>query len=578
LLILSPFTNGLPSLIPALRNNDQAALSAALFGWSTLLAAALLLYLLVGLSNYSFSALAVLAVWVSFSMGFGRSGTGRESVAVLAAILILGVFATWQLPSYVSMMQPLVRTDTLLTAANLPPELGPFALAALFFGALFGIGGFVTIWGAARPALWAGLSAGVPALLFVVAYWRFLDFGLDLRWATASLGLAAADLIAVYQVERYRTERGYGAVLGFYAAAVSLLLSLGMAMTLREAWLTVALSVQVPVLAWIWRKLQASAIRILAMIVAAVVLARLVLNYSIFEYPLHSGVMNWVLYGYGVPALMFYWGARLLDQPGARNLMEVLRAGALLFTVLLVSLEIRVLTTGALDAPYSTLLEQSIQTLAWLSFAVGLSMGRELDRVRRYASAALTGAAVLQILVLHLWLSNPIYMHEPVGAWPVFNLLLLAYAVPAGLLLYLAGAADRYWPRSAGMALRILAFVLIWLYLTLEVRRTFQGSVMAEAHLSDLEYYTYSMVWLAYAGLLLLLGIAIGKAALRYASLAVLLVTAVKVFIGDMSDLTGLYRVASFLLLGLSLIGIGWLYQRFVFPLDRRPDLAAHPS
>ena len=42
--------------------------------------------------------------------------------------------------------------------------------------------------------------------------------------------------------------------------------------------------------------------------------------------------------------------------------------------------------------------------------------------------------------------------------------------------------------------------------------------------------------------------------------------------------LTGLYRVASFLLLGLSLIGIGWLYQRFVFPLDRRPELAAHPS
>jgi len=45
-----------------------------------------------------------------------------------------------------------------------------------------------------------------------------------------------------------------------------------------------------------------------------------------------------------------------------------------------------------------------------------------------------------------------------------------------------------------------------------------------------------------------------------------------------MSDLTGLYRVASFLLLGLSLIGIGWLYQRFVFPLNRRPELAAHPS
>ena len=578
LLILSPFTNGALSLISLLHGNDRAALGAAVFGWSTLCAAALLLFLLVGLSNHSFSALAILALWTSFCIGFGRSGADRESAAVLAAILTLGVFATWQLPGFVSTMEPLVRTDTLLESANLPPELGPFALAALFFGALFGIGGFVTIWGAPRPALWAGLSAGVPALLFVIAYWRLLDFGLDLRWATASLLLAAANLMAVYRVERYRAERGYGAVLGFYAAAVSLLLSLGMAMTLREAWLTVALSVQLPVLAWIWRKLQASAIRILAMAIAAVVLARLVLNYSLLEYPLHAGLLNWILYGYGIPALMFFWAARSFAQSGAHRLSELLRAGALLFSVLLVSLEIRVLTTGALNAPYSTLLEQSIQTLAWLTFAAGLNMGRELDRVRRYAVAALTAAAVLQIVFFHLWLSNPIYTHEPVGAWPVFNLLLLAYAVPAGLLFYLAGAAERYWTGRAGMALRILAFALIWLYLTLEVRRTFQGSVIAEDHLSDLEYYAYSMIWLAYAGLLLLLGIAFGRVTLRYASLAVLLVTVIKVFVGDMSDLTGLYRVASFLLLGLSLIGIGWLYQRFVFPLDRRPELAAHPS
>ncbi len=32
-----------------------------------------------------------------------------------------------------------------------------------------------------------------------------------------------------------------------------------------------------------------------------------------------------------------------------------------------------------------------------------------------------------------------------------------------------------------------------------------------------------------------------------------------------MGGLTGLYRVASFLGLGLSLVGIGYIYQRFVF-------------
>jgi uncharacterized membrane protein len=41
---------------------------------------------------------------------------------------------------------------------------------------------------------------------------------------------------------------------------------------------------------------------------------------------------------------------------------------------------------------------------------------------------------------------------------------------------------------------------------------------------------------------------------------------ALKVFLFDMGALTGLYRAGSFLGLGVSLIGIGYLYQRFVFP------------
>ncbi len=53
------------------------------------------------------------------------------------------------------------------------------------------------------------------------------------------------------------------------------------------------------------------------------------------------------------------------------------------------------------------------------------------------------------------------------------------------------------------------------------------------------------------------------------------MVTALKVFLIDMSALADLYRVASFLGLGLSLVGIGYLYQRFVFP---RPGESAVPA
>jgi uncharacterized membrane protein len=48
-----------------------------------------------------------------------------------------------------------------------------------------------------------------------------------------------------------------------------------------------------------------------------------------------------------------------------------------------------------------------------------------------------------------------------------------------------------------------------------------------------------------------------------------MVLTVLKVFFIDMSDLTGIYQALSFLGLGAVLIGIGWFYQRLLFP--RRP-------
>ena len=46
--------------------------------------------------------------------------------------------------------------------------------------------------------------------------------------------------------------------------------------------------------------------------------------------------------------------------------------------------------------------------------------------------------------------------------------------------------------------------------------------------------------------------------------------TVAKVFLYDMAGLTGLWRVASFLGLGLTLIGIGRVYGLYVLPAERR--------
>ncbi len=65
----------------------------------------------------------------------------------------------------------------------------------------------------------------------------------------------------------------------------------------------------------------------------------------------------------------------------------------------------------------------------------------------------------------------------------------------------------------------------------------------------------------------------------RLASAAVVVLTVLKVFLIDMRDLTGIYQALSFIGLGVVLLGIGWLYQRLLFPrrappcrLDQRSD------
>jgi len=66
-------------------------------------------------------------------------------------------------------------------------------------------------------------------------------------------------------------------------------------------------------------------------------------------------------------------------------------------------------------------------------------------------------------------------------------------------------------------------------------------------------------------------GLLLDRRELRRAALALLAVTAAKVFLYDLASLTSLYRVGSLIGLGLLLMGGGFAWQRFrPLPL---PDL-----
>ena len=541
--------------------------------WGAAAVVALLAFMLVRMDGYGPTSLGVLAALCALALAAGDREAVFDALAPVAAALAVALIATWHLPEIVGEAGPYFMVEgerrQQLTGPVLPPGLQPFALVAAGFAALFGLGGFFCLGRARRPALLAAVSASTPVLLLAVAYWRIEAFGVSVKWAVVAVALAAALVGAAARVRRMGATPSANLALGAYAAATVGALGLAATMTLEQAWLTVALSLQLPALAWLHGRLEARPLRWVAWAPAVVVLVRLVLNHNVLDYPLGTvpGV-NWVLYGYGLPALSFWLAARIFLRKGDDLLVAVLEAGALAFTVLLVSLEIRSLVAGSLMEPDYHLLEQGLQTAAWLGLAYGwLVQHRRSGRpVLLWGWRILAGLAGAHTLFIQVLGANPLLTGEPVGAWPVLNLLALNYLVPAGFALAFARELKRSGQAQLAGAAALWGLVLVFVYLSLEVRRAFHGPLLDVGSTTDAELYAYSAVWLCYALGLLAFGVWRRLAALRYVSFALLFFVVGKVLVIDTAALSGGLRVVSVAGLALGLLGIVYAYQRFVFP------------
>ena len=542
------------------------------------LLAAVLVFALVRMDHYGGASLTVAGIVAAGMLLAARREPAFDAFQIAAAMLVLAIVAGWHLPEIIDKRAPIWvlegRAIGHAPGPIVPPALVPFLGVAASYALIVVAGGFAALWGAARPALWGSVSAATPVLVFAVAYWRIEGFALDLGWTAAALVLCGVLLLAAERVQRYRGAPGMSGALGAYAAAMVAALALAATTALEQAWLTVALAIQLPAIAWIAAKLDLPAMRRVAFAIAAVVLARLTLNPHLLDYPIGEGPgLNWLLYGYGGPAAAFFVAARMFRRRSDDGLVTLLEAGALAFAMLFVSLEIRHLMSGGpLDAPRYGFAERSIQTIAWLAAAYALYAGRPADGrpVAVWGWRILAGLAVGQVLLLQILIGNPWRAPVPVGSWPLFNLLLLGYLAPAGFaVLFLRAAvrrSDGWVAQAAGSAALALGFV----WLNFEIRHLFHGNTLAGAT-TNAELYAYSLGWLAYAGILLVFALRGGGAALRYASLAIVLATAAKAVFFDMAALTGLWRALSFFGVGLAAVGVSHLYRRYVFPPRATP-------
>ena len=83
---------------------------------------------------------------------------------------------------------------------------------------------------------------------------------------------------------------------------------------------------------------------------------------------------------------------------------------------------------------------------------------------------------------------------------------------------------------------------------------------------------TYSIAWALFAFALLLIGMKRNLPWVRYAGLALLLGTLVKLFLHDLNSLDKLYRIGAFIGVALILIVASFVYQRFVGPTVQKTE------
>lgn len=496
-------------------------------------AASLLLVCLVGWRNEAYAPLAPAAML----MGFLELMNWSEAAFHELAMDESGIWSSVIGPAAWSFLKWTLALGTLFLVFGL---LGTLRKRSQAFALTAAGGGVLYLWGA-----WGRVSILIG----------------DALWALMGLAGGLALLGALLVKTRRPAELGRLESISL-AAGSALLFLFTIDRLLDDVWQTLAVAVLATAYAALAARTVIRSLATVAGLVASFAAVRLFVARELWwdEVSLPWG-KHWVIYGYGIPAILFVFAAKLVRRAGFGRAAAALEGSSLALAIALVSIELRILIGGELTGSIG-LVELSSHVLAWLGAAYGLVHRQQLYSAftAKWGAVLLIGLAFFVMLTGTLTLYNPVQSGDPVQGGLVLNGLFLAYLAPA-ILLFAISRKVSNMPVQLGLGLAALA--LAFIYVTLETKRVYQGPSMVFESLSLAESYAYSAVWLASGVALFIGGLALAKPYLRYAGLGVMVVVVLKVFLVDMSNLEGLYRIASFVGLGLCLVGIGWLYQRF---------------
>jgi uncharacterized membrane protein len=243
-----------------------------------------------------------------------------------------------------------------------------------------------------------------------------------------------------------------------------------------------------------------------------------------------------------------------LEQPGQRDLARLaLVAGAALgFATVVIPLQLR----------------QQWITVGWALEGAALAW---LYRRIPHRGLLWAASALLATVMVRLALNPMVLLYEPRGTLRIFNWYLYTYLICA-IAMFAAG----WWLSRTDESMAPLprpsrwlpscAVILLFLLLNIEIADYYAAgpSLMLRFGSTLSQDLTYTIGWLIFGMLLLAAGIWLGIRAARIAAVALIALTTFKCFLYDLGSLEGLYRVASFVGLALSLALVALALQKYV--------------
>ena len=169
--------------------------------------------------------------------------------------------------------------------------------------------------------------------------------------------------------------------------------------------------------------------------------------------------------------------------------------------------------------------------------------------------------------------------YEPIVYFtPILNTRVAALLfVSAGIAVHTWWMKDLHepfpWTRDLLPVFQVGLVLLVFVLLTGETRDYFQRDIVplqrnaadpeALSSLRNLQQICLSGVWLLYSAALMAVGLWRSQRGMRFASIFLFGFTILKIFTFDLSFLETLYRIYSFLGLGVILLGVSYAYQRY---------------